>query len=463
MGVVAVQASTTGIIPNTQGLGKAISQQLPTFILIETGDTLATVLVSGYLNESKQAFQIPYTNQMIALVYTTDQGSVWLQIKVTGTSPAFVYSLVGTTNVSTVFEASNGTAALPSFTFASDTTTGMYLASAGNLGLTAAGAQVANIAATGVAVTGLVSATTTLAAGTGISSAAGNIAATTGNLIAGSSGHAGIVSSFPGTGAGTLQLVAVNNTTHNSIISNTTSGQDTTLSFADVGSAAGRFLVANTATPFTSTHIPAASGTGGLMVDSGLAVVAGALTGLVSFGNAVALTTPTADASANADATTSAVAMSSNTAGVLGFVNTLPRYATGSFTLGQVLAAYTTPVELIPAPGANFMVVILQFCLELIYGSAAYANGGAAYLQYGATAHGTNYATPVAGIPAAIFTGLAASTAVSALGNINTTTGLATSVAGNAAITYTNATANFITGTGGSARWYAWYQIVPIT
>jgi hypothetical protein len=108
-GVQAVQLSSSGFIPNTTGLGLNLSQQLPEFILIETADTLATVLGKtggqpSYLNKSKQDFQFPYNNQQMALVYTTDQGVVWLSVVVNGTN----YGLQGTTNASTLFEASNG-------------------------------------------------------------------------------------------------------------------------------------------------------------------------------------------------------------------------------------------------------------------------------------------------------------------------------------------------------------------
>lgn len=173
-------------------------------------------------------------------------------------------------------------------------------------------------------------------------------------------------------------------------------------------------------------------------------------------------TYPTTDASANADATTIAVPMSSNGSKVLSFANTLTRYASGNISLANFNLLYTTPIEIIPAPGAGFMNVVTMFGVEWVYGSAAPTSGGALYLQYGNTAHGSNFATPAAGIPAAFFTGLSASSAITALGQINTTTGLATSVCGNAAITVTNATGVFATGTGGSMNWYVWYQIVPI-
>lgn len=191
-------------------------------------------------------------------------------------------------------------------------------------------------------------------------------------------------------------------------------------------------------------HLLQASGTAGLVSDTGYS-------------------TPAADASANADASVIAAPMSSNGAKGLSFSNVLPRYASGSLTLAQFNLLYTTPIELIPAPGAGFMSVVLQFGVEWVYGSAAPTSGGALYLEYGNTAHGTNYATPVAGIPAAFFTGLSASSAISCLGQINSTSGLATSVCGNAAVNLTNATAVFATGTGGSLNWYVWYMIVPIT
>lgn len=57
----------------------------------------------------------------------------------------------------------NGTVALPSLAFGSDTDTGIYRIGANNLGVAANGAKVLDVGTTGLAVTGLLSATTTLA------------------------------------------------------------------------------------------------------------------------------------------------------------------------------------------------------------------------------------------------------------------------------------------------------------
>lgn len=167
------------------------------------------------------------------------------------------------------------------------------------------------------------------------------------------------------------------------------------------------------------------------------------------------------DAGANADATTISTPLASNGAGVLSFADTGYKYATGSLTSAQIKALFDTPVELIPAPGANKMVVIQGFALQVLFNTAAYTAGGAVYLQYGAAAHGGNFATPVAGIPSAFVTGVAAnSSVISTSGQIDSTTGLVIGSAANAAITITNATQDFATGLG-TANWFVWYSIVP--
>ncbi len=92
-----------------------------------------------------------------------------------------------------------------------------------------------------------------------------------GNIQAGLSGTAGYFASFPATLAkGSLRLVAVANTNDTLVtISNAVHGQASVYSIPDAANAVGRFLVGATATPFVSGNFPVASGTAGLMVDSG--------------------------------------------------------------------------------------------------------------------------------------------------------------------------------------------------
>lgn len=79
----------------------------------------------------------------------------------------------------TTVDAGDGTVALPSFTFTSDLTSGIYKISAGNFGFSVSGAKVLNISATGLDVTGVITATTSISATTSIL-ATTTITATTG-------------------------------------------------------------------------------------------------------------------------------------------------------------------------------------------------------------------------------------------------------------------------------------------
>lgn len=97
-----------------------------------------------------------------------------------------------------------------------------------------------------------------------------------GSIQAGISGTAGTFISFPATAAsGSLILAGVANTGNtNTTLSNAAMGQASVISIPDPVNAIGRLLIGATATPFVSGNIPAASGTGGLMVDSGKAAAA---------------------------------------------------------------------------------------------------------------------------------------------------------------------------------------------
>jgi len=89
-----------------------------------------------------------------------------------------------------------------------------------------------------------------------------------------------------------------------------------------------------------------------------------------------------------------------------------------SLTTAQFAGMYANPVQLIAAPGAGKMILILSSYLELVFVSTQYANGGAIQLQYGNTNHagGQNaagniaaatinglVATSILGMPSGIF------------------------------------------------------------
>jgi hypothetical protein len=94
-----------------------------------------------------------------------------------------------------------------------------------------------------------------------------------GNIQAGLSGTAGFLASFPSAAAsGSFRVTAVANSGDTvTTLSNVAMGQASVVSIPDPANAIGRLLIGATATPLVSGNFPVASGTGGLVVDSGFA------------------------------------------------------------------------------------------------------------------------------------------------------------------------------------------------
>ena len=217
MGVLSYQVSTTGIVPNVTGLGMGMSQQLPVQIYLSTNNTLAEVIVAGFLNKSKQDFQIPYNDGQMALVSTTDEGNVWLTVSVNGA------------NYSLATPSGSGSVALPT---------------------------VANQIAYATDATG------SLAAGgsTRLFNAGG--------LDAGLSGTAGTLRSYPATAAnGYLEFAGTaNGGARNVVVTNAAHAQTSTYTIPDVGAATGGLLV--TTTPLRAKVVKAAAAAGGAAAQS---------------------------------------------------------------------------------------------------------------------------------------------------------------------------------------------------
>jgi hypothetical protein len=128
--------------------------------------------------------------------------------------------------------------------------------------------------------------------------------------------------------------------------------------------------------------------------------------------------------------------------------------ATVPLTLAQLQGAFTTPVVVVPAPGATSMVDVIDAVLNLTFGSAAFAGGGAAQLSYG-----TGVTTPASATWAAtMFTTFTVSQMGKVAGAIAAST--ATTAVANKAVNYTNATAVFTAGTGGSGLLSVSYRII---
>ncbi len=93
---------------------------------------------------------------------------------------------------------------------------------------------------------------------------------------------------------------------------------------------------------------------------------------------------------ANAGALFSLVEPLPQKIGVDSFIYTAssPIVSSTEITAAQFNGMYATPVALVPAPGANKLIVLDRMELIQTYGSAAFAAGGVVAAQYGATING---------------------------------------------------------------------------
>lgn len=211
MPILSIQTGQVGLVDT-----------LPELIYINTNDTYATVTTTGYLSSSqREGFQ--YSNKQMALVQTSDDGPVWLQVSVS----AGVVSLVEIT--------APGDVVLPTITnhlIVSTNTTG----------------TLANLTGTAI---------------------------NNGSIQAGLSGTAGTLISYPGTASkGSLIVAGVANTGNtNTTISNAAMGQASVISIPDPAAATADFVLAPSA--LVSGNAIKASGTAGLVVDGGYAFHAG--------------------------------------------------------------------------------------------------------------------------------------------------------------------------------------------
>ena len=64
---------------------------IPSTLLIQTSDTISTVMGTGYLNGSDETFGIIYANTLMALVTTSDlQTPVWLAVSISGSDVSLI-------------------------------------------------------------------------------------------------------------------------------------------------------------------------------------------------------------------------------------------------------------------------------------------------------------------------------------------------------------------------------------
>lgn len=277
----------------------------PSVIYILTSDTFATVTTTGYLTQ-QQAQGFTFDNHQMALVYTTDQGPIWLRVVITYSGASVLNTVV-----SLVDPSNAGDVVLPT---------------------------VANYIAHFTGTTGT------------ISSAAANVI-NPGNIQAGLSATAGYLASFPSAASkGSLRLTAVANTNDTvTTISNAAMGQASVISIPDPGAATANFLVSTTAAGQTIAGGLTLS-TGNLGVTLGnITAAAGAITAtLGAVGAGTTVTAGTGITSTTGNITASAGNVIAGASGAAGTHVSFPTTAAnGSLILAAVDAggAFNTTIS----------------------------------------------------------------------------------------------------------------------
>ena len=62
----------------------------PCTVLVDTTDSIATVMGTGYLNSVSADYNVTVTNKTMCLVNTTD-GLIWLQASISGENTSLIY------------------------------------------------------------------------------------------------------------------------------------------------------------------------------------------------------------------------------------------------------------------------------------------------------------------------------------------------------------------------------------
>ena len=132
------------------------------------------------------------------------------------------------------------------------------------------------------------------------------------------------------------------------------------------------------------------------------------------------------------------------------------QHKTVALTAANMIAMYTTPVALIAAPGAGKSIAVTKMAFNITRTATAFTGGGAAIIQYGATANGGGTQALDSTLASTVITG-AAGTTVS-LRNGAIISDLAAATIQNAGVYISNAAAVFAAGTG-TATVDIWYIV----
>lgn len=133
----------------------------------------------------------------------------------------------------------------------------------------------------------------------------------------------------------------------------------------------------------------------------------------------------------------------------------LLKYATVAITAAEFLGMYAAPKLLIPAAGANQLLLLDRLELVMTYNSAAYAAGGVAAVQWDATASGAGVVASST-LAATVFQSTASTSWNMNAGVVPAA--FATTV--NKGLYLSNLTAAYTTGNSPMVA-HVWYKVIP--
>lgn len=132
-----------------------------------------------------------------------------------------------------------------------------------------------------------------------------------------------------------------------------------------------------------------------------------------------------------------------------------PSYLRTPITSAQILAMFTTPVAVVPAPAAGTAIIVQQIAFEMIATATAYTSGGTVNFVY----HGGSVAAATGTVATAIVTATGPTSVVITLApNLVSTGNAVTNAVG---IDITNGTQTFASGTG-TAVAHVWYTTITL-
>lgn len=132
------------------------------------------------------------------------------------------------------------------------------------------------------------------------------------------------------------------------------------------------------------------------------------------------------------------------------------QHKTVALTAANIIAMYTTPVALVAAPGAGKSIAVTKLALTITRTSTAFTGGGAAIVQYAATANGAGQQALDSTLASTVITGSAGTTVSFRNGAV--ISDAASTVTQNVGLYISNATAVFAAGTG-TATVDVWYVV----